>query len=87
VLEHARRILGEIDDLDQLLTNSKGVPKGQLRVNATLGFGRSTSRQRFRGVLRIRKWMCSYSCQSIRRRWQTTSSTSASASVHRLIRA
>jgi DNA-binding transcriptional LysR family regulator len=40
LLEHARRILGEIADLDQLLTMSKGVPKGQLRVNATLGFGR-----------------------------------------------
>jgi LysR family transcriptional activator of dmlA len=40
LLEHARRILGEIADLDQLLTTSKGVPKGQLRVNATLGFGR-----------------------------------------------
>ncbi|NVM76371.1 DNA-binding transcriptional LysR family regulator [Duganella sp. SG902] len=40
LLEHARRILGEIADLDQLLTSSKAVPKGQLRVNATLGFGR-----------------------------------------------
>ena len=40
LLEHARRILGEIADLDQLLTSSKGMPKGQLRVNATLGFGR-----------------------------------------------
>jgi DNA-binding transcriptional LysR family regulator len=40
LLEHARRILGEIADLDQLLTTSKGTPKGQLRVNATLGFGR-----------------------------------------------
>jgi DNA-binding transcriptional LysR family regulator len=40
LLEHARRILGEIADLDQLLTTSKGMPKGQLRVNATLGFGR-----------------------------------------------
>lgn len=40
LLEHARRILGEIADLDQLLTSAKGVPKGQLRVNATLGFGR-----------------------------------------------
>lgn len=39
-LEHARRILGEIDDLDQLLSLSKGSPKGVLRVNATLGFGR-----------------------------------------------
>lgn len=40
LLEHARRILGEIADLDQLLMSSQGVPKGQLRVNATLGFGR-----------------------------------------------
>jgi DNA-binding transcriptional LysR family regulator len=30
--EHARRILGEIADLDQLLSASKGEPKGQLHV-------------------------------------------------------
>jgi LysR family transcriptional activator of dmlA len=40
-LEHARRILGEIDDMEQLLGVSKAMPKGLLRVNATLGFGRS----------------------------------------------
>ena len=40
LFEHARRILGDIAELDQLLTMSKGQPKGQLRVNATLGFGR-----------------------------------------------
>jgi LysR family transcriptional regulator, transcriptional activator for dmlA len=40
-LEHARRILGEIDDMEELLGVSKAVPKGLLRVNATLGFGRS----------------------------------------------
>jgi LysR family transcriptional activator of dmlA len=40
-LEHARRILNDIDDLDQLLTRAKGTPKGLLRVNATLGFGRA----------------------------------------------
>jgi LysR family transcriptional activator of dmlA len=40
-LEHARRILGEIDDLGQLMGVSKATPKGLLRVNATLGFGRS----------------------------------------------
>jgi LysR family transcriptional activator of dmlA len=40
-LEHARRILGEIDDMAQLLGLSKVMPKGLLRVNATLGFGRS----------------------------------------------
>jgi LysR family transcriptional regulator, transcriptional activator for dmlA len=40
-LAHARRILGEIDDLAQLLGSAKVTPKGLLRVNATLGFGRS----------------------------------------------
>jgi LysR family transcriptional regulator, transcriptional activator for dmlA len=41
VLERARNILADIDELDQLLGKSKGTPKGLLRVNATLGFGRS----------------------------------------------
>lgn len=40
-LAHARRILGEIDGMEQLLGVSKATPKGLLRVNATLGFGRS----------------------------------------------
>ena len=40
-LAHARRILGDIDDLAQLLGSAKVTPKGLLRVNATLGFGRS----------------------------------------------
>ena len=40
-LEHARRILGEIDDLAQLLGTARAEPRGLLRVNATLGFGRS----------------------------------------------
>lgn len=40
-LEHARRILGDIDDMEQLLGVSKATPKGLLRVNSTLGFGRS----------------------------------------------
>jgi DNA-binding transcriptional LysR family regulator len=39
-LSHARRILGEIDDLAQLLGSARVSPKGLLRVNATLGFGR-----------------------------------------------
>ncbi len=38
---HARRILGEIDDMAQLLGGAKGEAQGLLRVNATLGFGRS----------------------------------------------
>jgi len=40
-LEHARRILGEIDGMAELLGLSRAVPQGLLRVNATLGFGRS----------------------------------------------
>ena len=39
-LENARRILGEIDAMEDLLGVGKGTPKGLLRVNATLGFGR-----------------------------------------------
>jgi LysR family transcriptional regulator, transcriptional activator for dmlA len=40
-LTHARRILGEIDDMAQLLGMTQATPTGLLRVNATLGFGRS----------------------------------------------
>lgn len=40
-LEHARRILGDIQDLAQLLGATRSTPTGLLRVNATLGFGRS----------------------------------------------
>ena len=40
-LEHARRILGEIDDREERLGVSRSTPTGLLRVNATLGFGRS----------------------------------------------
>ena len=39
-LEHARRILGDIDDLEHQLRGAKSEPQGLLRVNATLGFGR-----------------------------------------------
>lgn len=40
-LDHARRILGEIDDLEHMLWGPTKAPQGLLRVNATLGFGRS----------------------------------------------
>ena len=40
-LTHARQILVHIDDLEQLLVGASAEPKGLLRVNATLGFGRS----------------------------------------------
>ncbi len=39
-VKHARNILSEIDHLAELLGMSKVTPKGLLRVNATLGFGR-----------------------------------------------
>ncbi len=40
-LEHARRILAELDEMARQLGASRGTPQGLLRVNATLGFGRS----------------------------------------------
>lgn len=40
-LEHARRILAEIDDMERLVGGASAAPRGLLRVNATLGFGRS----------------------------------------------
>lgn len=40
-LASARRILIEIDDMEQMISNAVTAPKGLLRVNATLGFGRS----------------------------------------------
>jgi LysR family transcriptional regulator, transcriptional activator for dmlA len=40
-LEHTRRILGEIDDLQHLMGSARSAPAGLLRVNATLGFGRA----------------------------------------------
>lgn len=41
VLRHARSILAEMADLEQQLGASHSTPSGLLRVNATLGFGRS----------------------------------------------
>ena len=40
-LEHARRILADIDGMERLVSGALADPKGLLRVNATLGFGRS----------------------------------------------
>ena len=41
VVERARRILADIEELDRMLSRATHLPKGLLRVNATLGFGRS----------------------------------------------
>jgi DNA-binding transcriptional LysR family regulator len=40
-LEHARWILDKIEDMEEVLGVSPASPKGLVRVNATLGFGRS----------------------------------------------
>jgi DNA-binding transcriptional LysR family regulator len=41
LLRHARSILAEMAELDEQLGASRSKPSGLLRVNATLGFGRS----------------------------------------------
>jgi len=40
-LAHARRILADIEDMEQLLAGAQAEPRGLLRVNASPGFGRS----------------------------------------------
>lgn len=40
-LAHARRILAEIEDAERQVSRAAAAPKGMLRVNATLGFGRN----------------------------------------------
>lgn len=40
-LERGERLLAELADLEAVVSRSREVPKGLLRVNATLGFGRS----------------------------------------------
>lgn len=40
-LSGSRRILAEIDDLEQEVSSTRNAPRGLLKVNATLGFGRS----------------------------------------------
>ncbi len=41
LLEHARRILDEVERLDEKLSQARAGPQGLLRINATLGFGRT----------------------------------------------
>ncbi|EKS69590.1 MULTISPECIES: LysR family transcriptional regulator [Caballeronia] len=38
---NAQRILSDIDDMERTVSSSRAAPKGLLRVNAPLGFGRS----------------------------------------------
>lgn len=41
-LQHATRILVEIKDMEDAVSQKRATPRGLLRVNATLGFGRTT---------------------------------------------
>lgn len=41
-LAHATSILAQIREMEEQVTSSRGAPRGLLRVNATLGFGRTT---------------------------------------------
>lgn len=41
-LQHATRILAEIKEMEDLVSQGRATPRGLLRVNATLGFGRTT---------------------------------------------
>jgi len=41
-LHHATRILADIREMEDAVSSSRSVPRGLLRVNATLGFGRTT---------------------------------------------
>lgn len=41
-LAHAARILDEIAEMEEAVTSARATPRGLLRVNATLGFGRTT---------------------------------------------
>lgn len=38
---NAQRILSDIDEMEHLVSSSRAAPKGLLRINAPLGFGRS----------------------------------------------
>src|SRR5512134_3272439 len=40
-LADARRILADIEEMERRVSSSRATPKGLLKVNATLGFGRS----------------------------------------------
>ena len=41
-LQHATRILAEIKEMEDLVSQGRATPRGLLRVNAPLGFGRTT---------------------------------------------
>lgn len=40
-LEHANRLLAELGEMEEIVTGNRRAPRGLLRVNAPLGFGRT----------------------------------------------
>lgn len=40
-LQHATRLIEELRELDEIVSGNRGAPRGLLRVNAPLGFGRT----------------------------------------------
>src|SRR3954471_13207058 len=52
-LEHAQRILAEVAEMEQLLRRKAAMPKGLLKVNAPMGFGRSYIAPSISGFARI----------------------------------
>ncbi|KAA1011049.1 LysR family transcriptional regulator [Paraburkholderia panacisoli] len=41
-LDYATRILNDVREMEEVVSSSRSVPRGLLRINATLGFGRTT---------------------------------------------
>jgi LysR family transcriptional activator of dmlA len=41
-LQHATRILADLHEMEEAVSSTRAVPRGLLRVNASLGFGRTT---------------------------------------------
>ncbi|MEW9581979.1 LysR substrate-binding domain-containing protein [Paraburkholderia sp. DGU8] len=41
-LEYATRILSDVREMEEVVSSSRSVPRGLLRINTTLGFGRTT---------------------------------------------
>jgi len=41
-LEHARRLIAGVQEMEEAVALARATPRGLLRVNATLGFGRTT---------------------------------------------
>lgn len=83
-LQHARRILADIEAAEAEVQGALAEPTGLLRVNATLGFGRMHVAPLIASFVKLHpKVKMQLPCRSTRRPWRTTPSTSACASANR----